>query len=227
MNIFLYGQEFYPSMQIQLFDFILHIDQYLQSIAKEYAAATYAILFMIIFLETGIVITPFLPGDSLLFAAGALASTGTFSIELIFLTLFFAAVLGDTVNYHIGKYIGPQVFKREDTIVFHKKHLIRTQIFFQKHGKKAIIIARFIPVIRTFAPFVAGVGSMSYVTFLSFNILGALLWCSLFIFSGYLFGNIPWVKEHFGMLVVAIIVISLLPLVKEVVAHYAKKKKSN
>lgn len=221
-------------MQIQLLDsitqfldIILHIDQYLQLIAQEYATATYVILFAIIFLETGIVITPFLPGDSLLFAAGALASTGIFSIEIIFLTLFSASVLGDTLNYHIGKYLGPQVFKREDTILFHKKHLMRTQMFFQKHGKKAIIIARFVPVVRTFAPFVAGIGSMSYSTFLSYNIIGALLWCSFFIFSGYLFGNIPWIKERFGLLVIAIIVISLLPLVKEAISHYMKKKKSN
>ena len=214
-------------MQIQLLYLFLHIDQYIQSIAQQYATATYAILFIIVFLETGIVVMPFLPGDSLLFAAGALASTGTFRIELIFLTFFLAAALGDTVNYHIGKYIGPQIFKRENTILFNKKHLARTQILFIKYGRKAIIISRFIPVIRTFAPFVAGIGSMSYVTFLSYNVLGAALWCSLFVFSGYLFGNIPWVREHFGFLVLAIIAISVMLLVKEIITHYLQENNFN
>lgn len=203
-------------------DLILHIDIYIQQIALEYSTITYLFLFLIVFFETGIVIAPFLPGDSLLFAAGALSAKGIFNVGLIFLTFFLAAVLGDTLNYHIGKYIGPQIFKREDTVLFNKKHLIRTQLFFNKHGKKTIIIARFVPIVRTFAPFVAGIGLMHYFTFISYNIIGAFLWCSIFVFGGYLFGNISLIKDHFGLLVIGIIIISFIPFIIEIIKGYRK-----
>ena len=199
-------------MVFQIIEVILHIDKYLQAIVNEYSIATYVLLFLIIFFETGIVVTPFLPGDSLLFAAGALAATGSFNIEILFIIILTAAVLGDALNYQIGKYIGPKIFKKESSLLFHKEHLVRAQAFYEKHGKKTIILARFIPIIRTFAPFVAGIGTMSYRVFLAYNFIGAVLWCSFFIFGGFLFGNIPWVKEHFGLLIITIIFISLLPL---------------
>ncbi len=204
---------------------ILHIDKYLQAIVSEYPAMTYILLFFIIFLETGIVVTPFLPGDSLLFAAGALAAVGLFNIGLLFIILFIAAVIGDNVNYHIGKYIGPKIFIKKSSLFFNKEHLVKAQTFYEKHGKKTIILARFIPFIRTFAPFVAGIGAMPYGVFFMYNIIGALLWCSLFIFGGFLFGNIPWVKGHFGLMVIAIIFISLLPLLKEIIPFLSKRKK--
>ena len=161
-------------------------------------------------------VTPFLPGDTLLFAAGTLAATGVFRIEILFSIIFIAAVVGDALNYHIGKYVGPKIFKKESSLLFNKEHLARAQKFYEQHGKKTIILARFIPIIRTFAPFVAGIGTMPYKIFLMYNIIGAALWCGLFIFGGALFGNIPWVKEHFGIIILAIIFISLLPLAKEI-----------
>ncbi len=208
----------------QFFEIILHLDKYLQGVVNKYATLTYVLLFLIVFFETGIVVTPFFPGDSLLFAAGALAAIGSFNITLLFLILFIAAVAGDAVNYHIGKFIGPKVFNKESSFFFHKEHVVRAEEFYKKHGKKTIILARFIPIIRTFAPFVAGIGKMSYATFLLYNVVGALLWCSLFIFGGFLFGNVPWVQEHFGLLILTIIFISLLPLVKEIILHLHKKR---
>ena len=212
-------------MVFQIIEVILHIDKYLQAIVNEYSIATYVLLFLIIFFETGIVVTPFLPGDSLLFAAGALAATGSFNIEILFIIILTAAVLGDALNYQIGKYIGPKIFKKQSSLLFHKEHLVRAQAFYEKHGKKTIILARFIPIIRTFAPFVAGIGTMSYRVFLAYNFIGAVLWCSLFIFGGFLFGNIPWVKEHFGLLIITIIFISLLPLLKAIIVHFLMKRK--
>lgn len=212
-------------MFLRAIEIFLHLDKYLQAIVDEYSALTYGLLFLIIFLETGIVITPFLPGDSLLFTAGALAAIDSFRIEILFLIIFIAAVLGDTINYHIGKYIGPKIFTKESSFFFHKEHLTRAQKFYEKYGKKAIIIARFVPIMRTFAPFVAGIGKMSYKVFLAYNIIGATIWCGLFIFGGFLFGNIPWVRENFGVIVVAIIFISLIPVFKEVAFHYLQKKK--
>ncbi len=202
----------------------MHLDKYLQAIVNEYAAATYVLLFLIVFLETGLVLTPFLPGDSLLFTAGALAAIGSFRVEILFLILFIAAVAGDAVNYHLGKFIGPKVFKKESSLLFNQKHLLRAQGFYEKYGKKTIILARFIPIIRTFAPFVAGIGAMPYRIFIIYNVIGAALWCSLFIFGGFLFGNIPWVKEHFGVLILAIIFVSLVPLIKEIIVHYFIKE---
>lgn len=198
----------------KIFEVILHLDKYLQIIVNQYSTATYLLLFLIIFFETGVVVMPFLPGDSLLFVAGALASTGSFKIMLLFLVIFIAAVIGDTVNYHAGKFFGPKIFKKESSFLFHKEYLLRAEKFYEKHGKKTIIIARFIPIIRTFAPFVAGIGKMPYGTFLIYNIVGAAAWCGIFIFGGYLFGNIQWIKENFGLLILAIIFISLIPLIK-------------
>jgi membrane-associated protein len=212
-------------MPYKIIEIFLHLDKYLQAIVDQYSALTYGLLFLIIFLETGIVVTPFLPGDSLLFTAGALAAIDSFNVGILFLIVLFAAILGDTVNYHIGKYIGPKIFTKESSFFFHKEHLIRAQKFYEKYGKKAIIIARFAPVIRTFAPFVAGIGKMPYKTFIAYNIIGGTVWCGLFIFGGFLFGNIPWVKENFGVIVVAIIFISFIPIFKEIVFHYLQKKK--
>jgi len=212
-------------MIFELFGILLHLDKYLQGIVQEYSTMTYLIIFMVIFLETGIVITPFLPGDSLLFAAGALAATGAFDIQFLFVIILLAAIFGDALNYHIGKYIGPKVFNRESSLLFNKEYLIKAQSFYEKHGKKTIILARFIPFIRTFAPFVAGIGVMPYRIFLLYNVFGAFLWCTLFIMGGYLFGNIQIVKDNFGVLIIIIIIISMIPLLKEVITHFWTRKK--
>jgi membrane-associated protein len=212
-------------MILRVIEIFLHLDKYLQAIVDQYSALTYGLIFLIIFLETGIVVTPFLPGDSLLFTAGALAAINSFDIGILFLVILFAAILGDTANYHIGKYIGPKVFNKESSFFFHKEHLARAQKFYEKYGKKAIIIARFVPIMRTFAPFVAGIGKMSYRTFIVYNIIGGTIWCGLFTFGGYLFGNIPWVKENFGVIVIAIIFISCIPVFKEIAFHYWQKRK--
>jgi len=214
-------------MTLQFFELLMHIDKYLQVLVGEYALLTYVILFLIIFFETGMVIAPFLPGDSLLFAAGALAATGSFDITWLFLIIFLAAVLGDTLNYQIGNFIGPKIFTKESSWIFNRNYLVRAQHFYEKNGKKTIILARFIPIIRTFAPFVAGIGTMSYWVFLTYNIIGALLWSGLFIFGGFWFGNIPLVKDHFGLVVLVVIFISLIPLIKEIIFYYWAKRKNN
>ncbi|QQN39528.1 DedA family protein [Acinetobacter sp. CS-2] len=196
---------------MELLDFILHVDAHLLEFITDYGVWIYAILFLIIFVETGLVVMPFLPGDSLLFAAGALAaSTGAMNPYILVILLFTAAVLGDTLNYHIGKFIGPRVFEIESRFI-NKKHLTYTQKFFEKHGGKTIIFARFIPFARTFAPFVAGAGHMNYRYFLSFNVIGAICWVGSFVILGYLFGNMPIVKDNFTHLIFGIIIISVLP----------------
>ena len=196
---------------MELIDFILHVDDHLLEFITNYGIWIYAILFLIIFVETGLVVMPFLPGDSLLFAAGALAaSTGVMDPFVLVMLLFTAAVLGDTLNYHIGKFIGPRVFEMESRFI-NKKHLHYTQKFFEKHGGKTIIFARFVPFARTFAPFVAGAGNMNYKFFLSFNVIGAICWVGSFITLGYLFGNMPIVKDNFTHLIFGIIIISVLP----------------
>ena len=196
---------------MELLDFILHVDAHLLEFITDYGVWIYAILFLIIFVETGLVVMPFLPGDSLLFAAGALAaSTGAMNPYILVILLFTAAVLGDTLNYHIGKFIGPRVFEIESRFI-NKKHLMYTQKFFEKHGGKTIIFARFVPFARTFAPFVAGAGHMNYKYFLSFNIIGAICWVGSFVILGYLFGNMPIVKDNFTHLIFGIIIISVLP----------------
>ncbi|MDO4223010.1 MAG: DedA family protein [Acinetobacter sp.] len=198
---------------MELIQFILHIDQYLAVFLQDYGVWIYAILFLIVFVETGLVVMPFLPGDSLLFAAGALAgATGQLNPALLIALLFVAAFLGDTLNYHIGKYIGPKVFERESKWI-NRQHLMRTQAFFEKHGGKTIIFARFLPFARTFAPFVAGAGSMSYKYFITYNIIGGFLWVASFILLGYFFGNQPVIKQNFTYVIFGIIIFSVLPIV--------------
>lgn len=208
-----------------LFDFILHIDEHLDAIIKSYGLFSYAILFFIIFMETGFVVTPFLPGDSLLFAAGTFAALGSFNVTLLFILLFVAAIIGDTVNYWIGHWVGPKVFERDSRFI-KKEHLIKTQKFYEKHGGKTIVIARFMPIIRTFAPFVAGVGTMHYTKFIIYNILGGFLWTSIFIFGGYFFGNIPIVKRNFEVVIFTIILLSVLPMIIEAIRHKRTKAKT-
>jgi membrane-associated protein len=194
-----------------LIDLFLHLDQHLNVIIREYGLWTYFILFGIIFCETGLVVTPILPGDSLLFAAGAFAALGALDPLWLLALLTFAAVTGDTVNYWIGKWVGPRVFQQEKIRFFKKEYLIRTHEFYERHGGKTIIIARFIPIIRTFAPFVAGIGEMTYGRFISYNIIGGIAWITLFILGGYYFGNLPMVKKNFTWVIMAIIFISILP----------------
>lgn len=198
-------------------DLILHLDKHLIELTTEYGFWVYLILFIIVFAETGLVVTPFLPGDSLLFACGALSASGGLNPHLIALILMTAAFLGDTVNYWIGHYIGPRVFNQEKSWFFNPEHLTRTQKFYEKHGGKTIIIARFVPIIRTFAPFVAGIGKMSYPRFISYNIFGAILWVALILYAGFFFGNIPIVKNNFSLVIFAIIILSILPAVYEIV----------
>jgi membrane-associated protein len=200
-------------------DFILHLDTHLQALIQAYGFWTYLFLWLIIFLETGLVVTPFLPGDSLLFAAGTFAASGSFNVVVLFVALSIAAVVGDTVNYWIGKVVGPKVFTKEKSRLFKKEYLDRTHNFYEKYGAETIIIARFVPIIRTFAPFVAGIGRMSYGKFLSYNVLGGVGWVAIFIFGGYFFGNIPFVRKNFSLVVIAIILISLVPAVVEVLKH--------
>jgi membrane-associated protein len=198
----------------QLIDVFLHLDRHLADVVRDYGAWTNTLLFVIVFCETGLVVTPFLPGDSLLFTAGALASLGTLNVWMLFGLLAFAAVLGDTANYWIGKKVGPRAF--DGSVKFLKQeHLRKTEVFYEKHGKKTIILARFVPIVRTFAPFVAGVGSMTYGTFLAYNVVGGVAWVAICVFSGYFFGNIPVVKKNFSLVVLAIIGISTLPLLWE------------
>ncbi len=212
-----------------LVDFIIHIDTHLQLLAAQYGFWLYAILFVIVFCETGLVVTPFLPGDSLLFAAGSLASMPGSSLDphLLFLLFFLAAVLGDTVNYQIGHTIGPKVFSYKKSRLFNPEHLVKTNYFFHKYGGKTIIIARFIPIIRTFAPFVAGIGAMRYSRFILFNILGAALWVGLFNYSGYFFGQLPFVQQNFKLLILAIIAISIMPPIIEYLKHQFGRKQDS
>jgi len=197
-----------------LIELFLHIDEYLAEIIANYGTWTYALLFFVIFLETGLVVTPFLPGDSLLFAAGSFAALGVLSPWTLVILLSIAAILGDTVNYWIGHYIGPKAFS--GNIRFLKKeYLDKTHAFYEKHGGKTIILARFVPIVRTFAPFVAGVGAMTYSKFILYNVVGGLLWVNIFVWLGYFFGNLPFVKKNFEFAILAIIFISVMPMVYE------------
>jgi len=200
-----------------LIDLFLHLDEHLSEIIANYGTWTYAILFAIIFMETGLVVTPFLPGDSLLFAAGTFASPALGSplnIVVLWILLCTAAILGDTVNYWIGHFIGPRAFSGEIRFL-KKEYLDRTHEFYERHGGKTIVLARFIPIIRTFAPFVAGIGAMSYGHFLSYNVFGGILWVTMFTLGGYFFGNLPFVKDNFSVVVIAIILISVMPMLVE------------
>jgi len=208
-----------------LIDVFLHLDLYLDTVIQQYGVWMYFLLFVVVFLETGIVVTPFLPGDSLLFAAGALCARGDLAVGWLFMLLCLAAVLGDTVNYSIGHLVGPRAFHGQNRL-FKREHLDRTHQFYERHGGKTIVLARFIPIIRTFAPFVAGIGHMSYGRFVTYNVLGGLLWTVLFVFGGYYFGNQPLVKRNFTFVILAIIVISLLPLVVEFVQNYRRKARA-
>ncbi len=205
-----------------LIDFILHIDVHLGELIANYGVLVYGILFAIVFLETGIVVTPFLPGDSLLFAAGAFAALGSLNPFLIFALISLAAILGDTVNYWIGHFFGNQILANP-RIPINQEHIDKTNIFFKKHGGKTIILARFMPFIRTFAPFVAGIGRMEYGKFITFNVVGGLLWVGIFTFLGYFFGNVSFVKHNFSIVIMVIILISVLPAVFEVVKSRIKK----
>jgi len=197
----------------QFIDIFLHLDQHLNDWAAQLGPGLYLLLFLVVFCETGLVVTPFLPGDSLLFAVGALAASDGSPIQvgLVSLLLIVAAILGDAVNYSIGRRVGPKVFSKEDSWLLNKKHLIKTQNFYEKHGGKTIVFARFIPIIRTFAPFVAGIGKMQYRHFAVFNVVGALVWVLGFVFAGYMFGNLPVVKRNFQYVILAIIVLSVMP----------------
>jgi membrane-associated protein len=203
----------------RVLDFVLHLDKHLGTLVQSYGSWTYGILFAVIFLETGFVVTPFLPGDSLLFAAGAFAAVKTLKAGALFFILSAAAVLGDTVNYWIGHYVGPRVFTGEKSRLFKKEYLDRTHRFYLRYGPETIIIARFVPVVRTFAPFVAGVGRMSYWKFISYNVIGGVGWVGLFVFGGYFFGNIRFVRENFGLVIIGIIVVSTIPAVVEFFRH--------
>jgi membrane-associated protein len=197
-------------------DFVLHLDQHLGELIRQYGPGTYGILAAIIFAETGLVVMPLLPGDSLLFAAGAFAGLGSLDPWILFGLLGAMAIIGDTVNYWVGAWIGPRAFTGEIRWL-KKSYLDKTHAFFEKHGGKTIILARFVPIVRTFAPFVAGVGRMTYSKFLLYNVVGGILWVGLFVWAGYFFGNLPVVKENFGIVIIAIIILSVLPMVVEIV----------
>jgi membrane-associated protein len=208
-----------------LLDFILHLDQYLSLLIQAFGLWTYAILFAVVFCETGFVVTPFLPGDSLLFAAGAFAAIGSLDIVVLFVSLSLAAVAGDTVNYWIGHCIGPKIFKKGDVRFMKKEYLDRAHRFYEKHGGKTIFLARFIPVIRTFAPFVAGVGEMSYRRFIVYNVAGGVTWVAVFLAGGFLFGNLPFVKENLALVIVAIIIVSFFPAIAGLLHKRLKREK--
>jgi membrane-associated protein len=200
-------------------DFILHIDRHLAELTAAYGLWIYGILFLIIFCETGLVVTPFLPGDSLLFVAGAIATQDAMNIHLMVILLIIAAILGDAVNYSIGRFFGVRLFANPDSKIFRRRHLEITQTFYARHGGKTIILARFVPIVRTFAPFVAGMGHMPYRRFAAYNVVGAIAWVTLFSYAGYFFGNLPMVQSNLHYLIVAIIFVSILPGVIEILRH--------
>ena len=207
----------------KIINVMLHFDKYLNLIIQNYGMWTYALVFFIVFCETGLVVTPFLPGDSLIFATGALAARGSLSIITLYILFLAAAILGDTVNYHIGKKIGSKIFEKEDLKYINKQHLKKAQNFYKKHGSMTIVLGRFIPIIRTFVPFVAGIGEMHYSKFLIYNMIGGIMWVSLFLGGGFFFGNLPVVKENFSHVVIGIIIISIIPAV----IAFVKDKMSN
>jgi membrane-associated protein len=206
-----------------LIDLFLHLDTHMAAVITQYGAWTYGLLFFIIFMETGFVVTPFLPGDSIIFVAGTFAALHALDVWLVFILLAIAAVLGDTVNYWIGHFLGERAYHVR---WIKKEYLDRTHAFFEKHGGKTIFLARFVPIIRTFAPFVAGVGRMSYSYFFSYNVFGGILWVALFTVAGYFFGNIPFIRDHFSMVIIAIILISLIPILIEAWRGRRKEEKA-
>jgi membrane-associated protein len=208
-------------------DFVLHIDVHLAELVQNYGVWIYGILFLIIFCETGLVATPFLPGDSLLFVAGTLAALGSnhINVHLMVLLLIAAAILGDASNYFIGKFFGKKLFRNPNSKIFKQSYLDKTHEFYERHGGKTIIIARFVPIVRTFAPFVAGMGKMTYVHFFSFNVIGGACWVPLFMYAGYFFGEMDFVKHNLSLLIIAIIFVSLLPGIFEIVRQKIKSKK--
>ena len=208
----------------QFIELFLHLDKSLSSVIQTYGSTTYIILFLVILCETGLVVLPFLPGDSLLFAAGAFAAKGDINIATLFMILCVAAILGDSINYEVGRIIGPRIAQREKSRYVNKEHIAKTHQFYEKYGAKTIIIARFIPIIRTIAPFVAGLGAMSYKKFLQYNVIGGIAWVAICLFAGYLFGNIPLVKQNFTMVILAIISVSILPAVIEYIRHRSISK---
>ena len=205
-------------------DFFLHLDRHLAEVIQQYGAWTYGLLFLIVFLETGLVVAPILPGDSLLFAAGSFAAMGALRLWPLFFLLCVAAILGDTVNYAIGHYLGPKVFHFPRSRFFNPEHLRKTHDFYERYGGKTIIVARFIPIVRTFAPFVAGIGAMNYARFLAYNVVGGMLWVSVCLFAGHFFGNLPFVKKNFSLVILAIIFISVLPALVEYLRHRRESK---
>jgi len=206
---------------------LLALDQTVATLAAQYGAWVYAILFVVIFAETGLVVCPFLPGDSILFIAGTVVAVADLNVHVLVGVLIIAAVLGDSVNYAVGHYIGPKAFQRQDSRWFKQEYLRRTQAFYDKYGGITIIIGRFVPIIRTFAPFLAGVAGMSYRRFLSYNIVGGCLWIGLLVYAGFLFGNIPWVKNNLSLIVVAIVVVSLIPAVSTFVKERRARRQSD
>ncbi|HIH31853.1 TPA: DedA family protein [Candidatus Woesearchaeota archaeon] len=211
------------SLITDLLDYVMHLDTNLLSIINIYGLWVYLIIFIVIFLETALVLTPFLPGDSLIFTAGALSAQGAMNAFFLFILMSAASILGDTVNYSIGHFIGPRVFKSKSKLL-NKEYLNRTHKFFDKYGGKTIIIARFIPIIRTFAPFLAGVGKMNYFRFLVYNVVGGILWVGFFLWTGYFFGNLPFVKENFTIFIGVIIVVSLIPAAIEFYKHWRENR---
>jgi membrane-associated protein len=227
--IFLYSKSMEMITQLfgwvlQFVDFILHLDKHLNYIIENYGLWCYVIFFLIIFAETGLVVTPFLPGDSFLFALGAIAATGSLKVGSIFIVLSIAAVLGDSANYAVGKYFGDIILRHQGKWFLKKEHVDRTHGFYEKYGAKTIVLARFVPIVRTFAPFIAGVGKMTYMKFFSYNVVGGLAWVTLFIFGGYFFGNLPVVKRNFTLVILVIIILSIMPAVIEVIREKRRIK---
>ncbi len=210
---------------LKLVEIFIHLDEYLGEVIRNYGTWTYLLLFLVIFMETGLVVTPFLPGDSLIFAAGTFAGMGVLNVWVLWGLLCAAAILGDTVNYWIGHYIGPKAFSGQVPFL-KKKYLDQTHAFYERHGGKTIILARFVPIIRTFAPFVAGVGAMTYSHFITYNVVGGIAWVSLFLFGGYFFGGLKFVQDNFSFVVIAIILISVMPAVIEIIKEHARNRKS-
>jgi membrane-associated protein len=205
-------------------DLVVHLDAHLAALLEQHGAWVYALLFVIIFGETGLVVTPFLPGDSLLFVAGALAATGGMDVHLLAVLLMFAAVLGNTVNYSIGYWLGPKVFHWQQSRWFNRRALERAHAFYERHGGKTIVVTRFVPILRTFAPFVAGIGQMTYIRFTAYNVVGAVAWVGALLYAGYWFGNVPWVKDNLAWVILGIVVLSLAPIAVEYARHRLRRR---